>query len=315
MKTFTLFVFIFLLNFSNLSQNDYQISFEGTGHNENTIPTSTWWTYYLYMDSTNPSNIWQIGAPQKNIFSNAESIPNAIVTDTLNHYPSNDTSSFVLMHRADHGFFLNSSVVLSVDYFVYCDTLTDYGLIEFSPDNGNTWIDMINDTSYSGHIGDWLVDGVSNKPVLTGNSFGWHNFDVQLGPLGALFNIQIGDTVLWKFTFISDSIQTNKDGLMFDNLSVFDTPPIGINELDVMKEQLNIFPNPTSEYIAIEFNKNSEWDYTAVLYSSNGVLLTESKFQNKVIKINISELSKGKYYIKLLNNHNSTFRFGSFVKK
>ena len=55
--------------------------------------------------------------------------------------------------------------MLTGNYLVKSDSLKDYGKIEFSPDNGSTWIDIINDTAYSSSIS-WY----SAKPILTGNS-------------------------------------------------------------------------------------------------------------------------------------------------
>lgn len=52
----------------------------------------------------NPDNIWQIGSPHKQVFNLGYSSDNAIVTDTLNSYPMNDTSSFIRYHIADLGY-------------------------------------------------------------------------------------------------------------------------------------------------------------------------------------------------------------------
>ncbi|HEY0030587.1 MAG TPA: hypothetical protein VGC65_07505, partial [Bacteroidia bacterium] len=80
---------LFLMFFTCLKifgQNYYTINFDGA-------PLSTW-GYELYIDTiSNPGNVWQIGPPQKNTFTGAVSSPNVIVTDTLNYYPVNDTSS------------------------------------------------------------------------------------------------------------------------------------------------------------------------------------------------------------------------------
>ena len=47
-------------------------------------------------------------------------------------------------------------------------------MIEYSPDNGITWLDMINDE---------LFDWSSDKPVLTGSS-DWSCFFVSFDDLG-----------------------------------------------------------------------------------------------------------------------------------
>jgi len=43
---------------------------------------------------TTGTNIWQVGPPQKTIFSSAATAPNVLVTDTVNFYPTNNSSSF-----------------------------------------------------------------------------------------------------------------------------------------------------------------------------------------------------------------------------
>jgi len=48
----------------------------------------------VFLDSTQSNNIWQIGRPNKTQFTNAISQPNALVTDTILTYPTNNASSF-----------------------------------------------------------------------------------------------------------------------------------------------------------------------------------------------------------------------------
>ena len=38
-------------------------------------------------DTTHGTNVWQIGQPQKTVFNQAYSLPNALMTDTINSYP------------------------------------------------------------------------------------------------------------------------------------------------------------------------------------------------------------------------------------
>ncbi len=72
-------------------------------------------TYFLNFDNqhglqhltidtiSNPNNIWQIGSLHKTVFTNAYSVPNALVTDTINTYPINDTSTFIITNVARGG--------------------------------------------------------------------------------------------------------------------------------------------------------------------------------------------------------------------
>ena len=56
---------------------------------------------YIFIDTiNNPNNIWQIGLSQKTFLSSSDVV---MITDTLNSYPANDTSSFILKHVPDIG--------------------------------------------------------------------------------------------------------------------------------------------------------------------------------------------------------------------
>ena len=186
----------------------------------------------------NPTNIWQIGSPQKPVLNNAWSTPKVIITDTINTYPVNDTSSFTIQNTALQS---SSSVNwtnfnLNFHYFVDSDTLSDYGIIEFSPDNGTTWIDLINDPNYSEYL-EWVTNNnIGDLPVLSGTSGAWLEANVNMRQLGVFLDIQPGTIFLWRFTFISDGMQNNRDGIMYDNIQIEITPPIGLEEVD-------LFPN------------------------------------------------------------------------
>lgn len=183
---------------------------------------------------SNPSNIWQIGSPQKAVLNNAWSSPQVIITDLTNTYPVNDISSFTIESTSLEA---SSSVSwtnfnLHFHYFVDSDTLTDFGTIEFSPDDGATWINLINDPTYSGYL-DWVVNSTVGLPVLSGSSGGWVDAMVDMRQLGVFLDIQPGTLFKWRFSFESDAIQNNRDGLMYDNILIEITPPIGIEEVDL----------------------------------------------------------------------------------
>lgn len=170
--------------------------------------------YILEIDTINyPGNKWQIGPPLKPIINSANSSPNVIITDTASSYTTNDTSVFYTKYADFGGFAYGHTAEIAGYYNVNSDSLNDYGMIEISLDQGTTWIDIISDPSYSPYI-DWY----SSVPVLTGNSDGWQFFHVQLAQLSSLYSVNSGDTIITKYTFISDGIIESMDGLAFDNL-------------------------------------------------------------------------------------------------
>lgn len=239
--------------------------------------------------ASNQNNVWQIGKPQKIVFNNAFSPPNVIVTDTMNPYPTNDTSIFIIKNTVVNWFGgWGMAVRMGGLYQINSDTLKDFGRIEFSPNNGNIWIDLLKDTLYSSHYA-WNTP----KPDLTGNSNGWKYFNIDLTQLQWDFNIQTGDTVLYRFTFISDSIQTNKDGLMFDNL-IFEDLFEGIQEIQ-NDNLILVYPNPTTDYLIIQRTKTGYKQTVQILNYTGQVLFENQNFAGETI--DTRQLKNGVYLL------------------
>ena len=136
-----------------------------------------------YIDSSDhPKNIWQIGRSHKPLFANYSNYSDVIITDTIHPYPINNHSVFIIKNLVTRGDIYGLRMFIG-NYNVQTDSLHDYGQMDFSPDNGRTWIDMINDTLKNPNFL-WY----SRKPVLTGNSHGWKYFDVSLADNGSVFN-------------------------------------------------------------------------------------------------------------------------------
>jgi hypothetical protein len=175
-------------------------------------------------------------------------------------------------------------------YNVDSDTLTDFGYIDFSPDKGNTWYLADN------HHGYCLWGPGEELPTFNGNSGGWKHFYYCLDlPV----QVNLNDTILYRFTFISDANQTNKDGLMFDNLH-FEDWSEGIEELN--GDLISIYPNPFITHTTIKssiYLKNA----TFVLYNSFGKIVMEIlDFSGESITLNRDELTNGLYILEIKEN-------------
>lgn len=66
---------------------------------------------------------------------------------------------------------------------------------------------------------------------------------------------------------------------------------------------INIFPNPSSDYIQIENNANISFNEYEII-GLNGDSIFKGEFSNNM-QINLNSLSNGRYYIKLMNESNS----------
>lgn len=226
----------------------------------------------LNVDTADANNIWQIGVPQKSTFTEAISQPNAIVTDRFNTYPINSNSTFYVNYKN------YNCPHIGGHYNCDTDSLNDYGTIEISLDSGQTWVDLLATNTNQ-----------TNNPILTGNSNGWQYFDLTFSNL-----IQQGqtDSIILKFSFISDSIDTQHDGLMFDDLFFC----IEANTQSFYKlNDLKVFPNPTSDLLNFQFEEPID-DAEIRIYSPVGQLMGNQNIINTAIQFDVSNWNKGVYF-------------------
>lgn len=257
-----------------------------------------------------PQNIWQIGQPNKSPF---DSVPNpfsptVIVTDTSLYYPTNNQSVFYIRNVVTWGDYYGLKM-FSGQYYVQSDSLNDFGRIDFSPDNGITWLDLFTDTSFNANIV-WLV-----KPVLTGNSKGWKYFEVLFSDMSSLFGLEIGDTITYRFSFISDSVSENLCGLMYDDICFLNFVE-GISEIRYNNFKSNIFPNPSSDFFTISFSNTENDVFQLSVYTINSKLVfTNNNITDDEITIDARSMAKGVYIYKLTNQHAHERSWGKFIVK
>jgi len=307
MKKYLLLLFYVLVSSSVNAQKTppddcaYLFSFDDTLH----------W-HRIIIDTVNDTNnIWQIGEPSKTIFNSSYSGNRAILTDTLNTYPPNDTSSFTLIHIAfTYPGMVGGPFVTSFHYKTDTDTLFDYGKFELSVDKGLTWIDLVKDTTY---IEDW--NWYPTRPSFTGNSGGWKYVFLDATYLASMLNIQPYDTVLYRYTFISDSIDNHKDGWMIDDIFNYDFIS-GNSDIILINNGIKITPNPANEYITIFFSDDFITDDMVIkIYNSYGVIIGSFNLSSpkKYYKISIDNYHSGSYYCFISNKRKEIIK-GKFIK-
>lgn len=264
---------------------------------------------HLSIDTINfPDNIWQVGRPQKPFFNNASSPTHAILTDTINAYPVNNHSVFTITNQATMGVIYGFNMFSGM-YKVQSDSLNDYGRMDFSPDNGTTWIDVFNDTVY--HVVNWFT----LTPVLTGTSDGWQYFDVLLADLGSVFNLSLGDTILYRFSFISDATVESMDGLMFDDFCFNDFVE-GISETHFKPIKSKIYPNPSATVFSIDFENPLLESFELAVYDIHSKLqFKKENIRETKISVNANLFKPGIYVYKLTNLKSKQRSWGKFIKE
>ncbi|WP_081909412.1 T9SS type A sorting domain-containing protein [Aureispira sp. CCB-QB1] len=79
--------------------------------------------------------------------------------------------------------------------------------------------------------------------------------------------------------------------------SVFNTTSKVQEENSLVKVQ--IYPNPSSEKISIRINALNQNDFDIQLYHTNGVLLKSQYLNGQFIELNLSDYSRGIYWLKI----------------
>ena len=263
---------------------------------------------------TNAGNIWQIGKPQKNLFSNAHSGNKAILTDTVNPYPINNSSVFT---------FYCPPIQSCLDCISFwqkydTDTLKDKGIIEASYDGGSSWW-VVKDTSNFNYSFTWNSDYQHSNNV-SGNSNGWINSEFCWI---WVFIVKTTDTIIsppdslmLRFTFTSDSINDNREGWIVDDITWIDYGVCSGAKEDNENNEFSIYPNPSYKEISIDLKNSFLKDKEISIYN----LLSEKIFLHRIvpseniISLNIEALRSGIYFIEISDMQGKTFR-KKFVKE
>ena len=285
---------------------EYEENFDGDSlvYNPNCI---------LTIDTTLSGNIWQIGQPQKVLFDSAYSAPNALVTDTVNPYPPNNYSIVEFSLKKPEWATYNcwSFMYLAFAYRMDTDTLRDGFYMEISYDGGLNWSNIITDTipDYTGignayHYSDTLFDGEFG---LSGTSHMWSNdtipwtgggFDLSWNDS----NAHIVDSCRIRLVFISDGIETSKDGVLIDRIGieVVDLCNVGIEKINKENFNIEIYPNPITKNSVINIPGFTEEDEIRLeIFDLLGNMVFQYYTNTNPIPLHDVKLTNGLYLIKV----------------
>lgn len=254
-----------------------------------------------------PDNLWQVGHCHKPGVDSSACPTTVIMTDTAFPYPVNNVSEFSIRIVANMGA-ICGCLLLEGDYYVQSDSLHDAGKIEFSPDNGLTWFDILKDAGYSTGF-NWYTP----KPVLTGHSGTCKTFGVMMAEVGSVFNVVLGDTMAFRFSFFSDSIPDSLCGLIIDNLTSFEFVE-GISEIHFMPIRSRIYPNPGTGVFTIEFDNPAHDPFELSVYDlQSKPVLKRSGITENQVTIKSGLLPPGTYIYKATNLKSPKRCWGKFI--
>lgn len=285
--------FILLISISRLNAQFYQQYFDGSD-------LDSCCSVFINADSS-MSNLWQIGPPQKIVFESASTVPNVLVTDTINYYPDSvDTYVWFEVPQATVSW--GVGIAIQWNQKLDLDTNKDGGLVEFSVDSGATWLNAFTDpTVYTFYGFNPVNHGTipSGDECFTGTDTLWRN-------IWLCFNYDFSldhDNLSVRFRVVSDSIQTYQEGWMIDNLNVMPTWFHPVAEIS-RNENFKVYPTIVDRSISIEIISESQ-DFSInqiSIVSETGQVIEQPSPVELKSHIETGHLSPGKYWLRVETN-------------
>ncbi|MFD1550618.1 T9SS type A sorting domain-containing protein [Putridiphycobacter roseus] len=281
-------VFLFI-SVQTYSQNYLELFFDGAD--------TTDYSMVIELD-TAAENIWQIGQPQKSVFNAAFTLPNALVTDTVLTYPVLNTSIFQYGVQAFYNFGITAiqwTQKLDIDS-------GDIALIEYSIDTGHTWVSVF-DNPYTYNF--YGYESI-NVDTLQNGDIGFSGTDTNWRDIWLCFDfswMSMQDSIILRHVFKSDSIASQNDGWMIDNMLQHQTFFHTIGETP-QETYLEVFPNPTSNRVNISVKKTNTFhiiEELTVLDAAGRVLEKHVEVPTKFF-VDLADYPAGIYYIKVKTN-------------
>lgn len=310
MKKFYPFI-LFLLVFQSINAQIWLPDYKITIWYGDTLQFETDYPYLQTYPSD--SNVWQIGTPSKTVFNAAFSPSKAIITDTLNPYPANNHSYFDVKIGAFNFFgFYENDMFIDMKHQYHTDSLSDGGYISVSYDNGATFMNIIRDTVYNEDRPAWENLNLYNESNtlyngefgFSGNSDGWVNtgFAWHYTPvINAPKPVSFPDTLILRFNFISDDLQSDKEGWMIDNIRFFavdlgsniDNPQLG-------QDLFSVYPNPLNNEAVVSLNKVYKQSKLRLFTASGKAINEQTTLNTDKIYLNRANLPPGLYILQLI---------------
>lgn len=254
----------------------------------------------LALDSVYPDELWQVGAPNKVVFTNAWSEPNVLVTDTLAAYPANAASFAEFTITFDE-----PGLGLSFRSWVDTEGPGTYGRLETHNPATQEWepisiygpvrteYDYLYVTQYTGPDnmeGHFFGTGGGWEPVrMDAYCLGvFRPTEQHRGGGGGFFVARL------RFAFYSSDALAAHDGWMIDDLKA---TPLGCQG-DVETRDLPLLQleqDVTGAQMTVRAHAELVKDATVSLLTSDGRLIRSERLQAATHVVDVAQLAAGTY--------------------
>ena len=229
-------------------------------------------------------NVWQIGQPTTTILGNTNSTGYAT---TLNfNYPDNISSYLVspcydLTNLTNPVLKFNMAFDLEQDY--------DVLYVEYTTNQGTTWnvLGTADDPN-------WYNNNYEQNQLTIGKQ--WTGTNGVLSEYSHdLTFLSTESQISFRFSFLTDQ-NTNNEGVVIDDFVI--EGQVANSDDRTIFNQIVIYPNPSTGIFSIRNSQNKNIDLN--VFDLTGKLIKkETNLSNNLIELNLSNLDKGIYFIKL----------------
>jgi hypothetical protein len=272
---------------------------------------------FIELDSSLGCNLWQIGHNNKPEFG-VPGVDFGLITDTVNPYSGSSKCSFIL--KLPFAEYQWPYVFVMFEHRFKADSLRDGGYIEYSCDNQH-WMKIVNNGSVSqpqiqlinfpGNTSFWpnLPYPVIQDSIyaFTGSNSDWQWSGFGIGYFDIVTKtegIQWGsfcsefppDSIYFKFTFDSDTINDSLSGWMIRSLvwGSSDLPTYLTEKL--ARKGVSVFPNPSNGEFELQLPDAK--DAVATVYDIFGKTILVKKVAANC-KLDFSVQGAGIYYTQI----------------
>lgn len=273
--------------------------------------TLTFWPLHNWITlDTSHSNIWQIGKPNKEYFSSACYGDKAIMTDSAFFYSNNCNDTFYVTIPNDYQW---GEGILSFYHKFDTDSLIDGGVIEISYDNYTSWINITDDIYHihSNFIGLYEDTIRGGEYGFSGRSNNWQYVELYWWWIALVKSTSMNIySPRIRFRFISDDINTNKEGWMIDGMVFRGYEINDAIDKNIINNAIS-FPIPSSEIVKFNLQELYSVAVNIELFNSVGEMLARKELINS--QIDISKYRPGIYFYKIYNNNELILK-GKLIK-
>lgn len=250
------------------------------------------------------TSIWINTTPAKQILTSAASGDYCWVTKKEENYPDN---ARLVLQSPVFDFTKVDNPVISFSLFLKSEEDWDGMILEIKKP-GENWKKV--GTSTNGFYNNNKTENPDwnfGTPWWSGYTGGWINKSISIPELSHLSEVS------FRFRFNSDQYE-NDEGAAIDDFKIENTTT-GINDIHDTNN-LNVYPNPTSGLLHIEFNTEINEHSVAEVQSLSGktVFVKTINSSDKEIQLDLSHLHKGLYILKITHT-NKTLQSKIIINK